>query len=102
MPPVNLTNLAPFLQESLKLQKSLSSFAANGLVISSDWLIEDRTFRASDCQSGAFPQPGALGLIMSGGGFLLIVFRLKCSPDQEQRGPTPSCPRFSVAEERHA
>jgi 4-alpha-glucanotransferase len=34
----------------------LSSFAGNELLISPDWLIEDELLRASDCQTGAFPQ----------------------------------------------
>ncbi len=34
----------------------LSSFAGNGLVISPDWLIEDRLLRASDCKPGKFPE----------------------------------------------
>ncbi len=36
--------------------QSLSSFAGNAMVISPDWLIEDGLLRASDCQSGAFPE----------------------------------------------
>ena len=36
--------------------QSLSSFAGNELLISPDWLIEDELLRASDCQTGAFPQ----------------------------------------------
>jgi len=36
--------------------QSMSSFAANALVISPDWLIEDELLRASDCQARSFPQ----------------------------------------------
>jgi 4-alpha-glucanotransferase len=35
--------------------QSLSSFAGNGLLISPDWLIEDRLLNGSDCESHAFP-----------------------------------------------
>jgi len=36
--------------------QSLSSFAANGLLVSPDWLIEDELLRPSDVQGGPFPR----------------------------------------------
>src|SRR5208283_1062265 len=34
----------------------LSSFAGNGMLVSPDWLIEDRLLRARDCENGCFPR----------------------------------------------
>jgi 4-alpha-glucanotransferase len=36
--------------------QSLSSFAANELLISPDWLMEDKLLRASDCDTHSFPR----------------------------------------------
>jgi hypothetical protein len=35
--------------------QSLSSFAGNEPLVTPDWLIEDKLFRASDCQIHSFP-----------------------------------------------
>src|SRR5271154_5966238 len=36
--------------------QSLSAFAANGTLVSPDWLIEDGLLQARDCQARSFPQ----------------------------------------------